>query len=394
MTKLAIFPVLVWIGTLALRLPAAQVLEIDLGLTEPTATASPTAAPSPTAEPRGEPSPAASPAAEAPPSPTPAPRAALDEVRFDAAEAEAGAEGLMIIAPGAASPEDSLESFGIDSPYNWKSRTQAPLKPGERAEEALELAAPETGSLDERVRVETGTGERLPGEADYEAVERAGLVLAAEEYRSDGRLVRMVDGSLLGVRGRSVALRMEAGRQIYPGSVYTVFREGGLMRSGGEAPREVGMLVVNVGVVRVVRIEGEEVLARVERQYQPLREGDQVRLRDPERLRYYSAVRQGGQAPAELQGEVIGFQPPKLVGRRGDLIYLDVGRRQGAWPGLRLQLLREPARPRADGRSTARMQKTGRLGLVEIVNVSRESSVARVVQAAGVVRPGDKVRFR
>ncbi len=47
-----------------------------------------------------------------------------------------------------------------------------------------------------------------------------------------------------------------------------------------------------MGVLKVVRIEGEDVLARVEKQYETIREGDMVRLRDPDRLRYYNSVRQ------------------------------------------------------------------------------------------------------
>lgn len=374
-----------------------EVLEVDLGEAEPTATPVPptaTAAPTqaPTEAPTPEPTATAvaeqTPAAEA--SPTPA-GADLDKVRFDGGEG--GEDGLMIIAPGAASPEDSLESFGIDSPFNWKGRDRKTLKPGEAAgDEALELSAPETSDLRERVSVETGEGDKLPSDGDFDEVERSGIVLTAAEYRVDGRVSRSTDGGFVASKGGLVALRMEPGRQIYPGSIYTVFREGGMLRSGGQDPQDTGMLVVNTGVVKVVRIEGEEVLARVERQYESVREGDLVRLRDPERLRYYSSLRQGGTAPLDLKGEVLGMRPPKMVARRGDVVYLNIGRKQGAWPGLRLQLLREPEAIKSDGVLSVR--QTGRIGQLEIINVAREGSTARVLRALGEVRVGDKVRFR
>ncbi len=387
----------------ARALPAAEeVLEVDLGQPEATATPLPptpvpTATEAPTAAPTPLPTEAATAGTELPAptaSPTPGAREDLDKVRFDAA-GEGAEDGLMIIAPGAASPEDSLESFGIDSPFNWKSRERKLLKPGQEQDaEALELGAPETSDLRERVRVETGQGDALPSDGDYDHVERAGVVLGAQEYRVDGRIARTANGAVVATRGGIVALRMEPGRQIYPGSVYTAFRDGGLLRGSGASAEDVGMLVQNTGVLKVVRIEGEEVLAKVERQYETVREGDLVRLRDPERLRYYNALRQGGGPPVEVKGEVLAVKYPKLVGRRGDIVYLNVGKKHGAFPGLRLLLSREPA-PLAESLEGQRsIRNTGRLGQVEVINVSREASTARVVRAMGEVRVGDQVRFR
>jgi hypothetical protein len=186
---------------------------------------------------------------------------------------------------------------------------------------------------------------------------------------------------------------MEPGRQVYPGSVYTVFREGGLLSTTGDDSHEVGQLVVNVGVLRVTRIEGEEVLARVEKQYEAIREGDLIRLRDPERLKYYAALRQGPATPAlDLQGEVVGLIPPTLVANRGDVVYLDIGRAKGVVPGMRLMLTRDAEDLGADGIRS--LMPTGRFGVVQVVNTSRDACVARVVQSLGEVRLGDRVRYR
>jgi hypothetical protein len=399
---------------------AEEVLEVDLGAPEgsPTpAPAKPAPSVAPAEAPTAAPSPApaapnavASPAPNAVPSPvavttqgttvdmeptaaaTPAPDAALDKVRFDKGGADD--EGLMIIAPGAASPEDSLESFGIDSPFNWKGRDRKVLKPGEAPEgdESLELSAPEASDLKERVSVENGEGEAVPGEGDYDRVERAGIVLGASEYRVDGRVARTAGGSFFATVGRQVALRIEPGRQVYPGSVYTVFREAGIQRGNGPDAQDVGMLVRNTGVLKVIRVEGEEVLARVERQYEPILEGDLIRLRDPERLSFYASLRQGGSAPLDLHGEVLGVMPPALMAQKGDIVFLDLGRSQGAFPGLRLLLSRDADEPDREGVRPVR--ETGRLGQVEILNVSRNAATARVVRARAEVRPGDKVRYR
>jgi hypothetical protein len=385
------------------------VLEVDLG-GQPTDTPSPVPTatplpPTPTALPSPAPEAAAKPLSASAeldlgPSPSPTPPAEdLKQPRFDKAMPEE--DGLMIIAPGAASPEDSLESFGIESPFNWKDRQSRTLQPGKDADaakggangEELELSAPESSDLNERVSVENGEGEAQPSDVDYDRIERAGGVLNAGEYRVDGRVERNKDGQIFARSRVQVALRMEPGRQVYPGSVYTVFREGGLLSTTGDDSHEVGQLVVNVGVLRVTRIEGEEVLARVEKQYEAIREGDLIRLRDPERLKYYAALRQGPATPAlDLQGEVVGLIPPTLVANRGDVVYLDIGRAKGVVPGMRLMLTRDAEDLGADGIRS--LMPTGRFGVVQVVNTSRDACVARVVQSLGEVRLGDRVRYR
>lgn len=373
------------------------VLEVDLGgAPTDTPTAVPTATPvpptpEPTATAVAEAQPVSATAAAAPMEST-TPAADLNEVRFD--KGGRGEEGLMIIAPGAASPEDSLESFGIDSPFNWKSHDRKVLEPGKAAdEEALELAAPESSELRERVRVETGEGEALPSDGDYDLVERAGQVVSASEYRVDGRLARTKDGQIFARKGIQVALRMEPGRQVYPGSVYTVFREAGVLRSSGENAQDVGMLLRIVGVLRVTRLEGDEVLARVDKQYDTIREGDLVRLRDPERMKYYASLRQGpSTASLDLKGEIVGVAPPSMVANRGDICYLDLGRAKGLVPGMRLMITRDPDLVSREGMRS--LKPTGRIGLVQVLSVTRDAATARVVQALGEIRKGDRVRYR
>lgn len=379
---------------------AEPALEVDLG---PQATATPlppTATPQPTEAPTAAPSATAVPSTAAvtpkAESPTAKPKQDLGEVRFDKGQAPESEDGLMIIAPGAATAEDSLESFGIDSPFNWKNKGKGTLEPGKEAASAgedLELAAPESSDLKERVRVETGEGAELPTDADYDRVERAGLVVSASEYRVDGRIARTKDGQYFAKRGTQVALRMEPGRQVYPGSIYTAFHDQGVLSRSGGDQQEVGMLMRNVGVLKVIRIEGEEVLARVEKQYEVIREDDLVRLRDPDRLRYYNSVRQGAPAVSlDLSGEVLGAAPPKLVANAGDVLYLDLGRSQGVVPGMKLNLYRPATELGVN--DVRDLKVTGRLGQVVVVNVSRDACVARVLRSNGEVRRGDRVRYR
>jgi hypothetical protein len=382
-------------------------LEVDLG-SQPTETPTPvpptptavptevpTAAPTdpPTAGPTAQLTPAVS-AVPADSSPAAATNQDLGDVRFDKGQAMPAEDGLMIIAPGAATAEDSLESFGIDSPFNWKNQEKPVLQPGKDAdEESLELAAPESSDLKDRVRVENSAGDELASDADYDQVERAGLVVNASEYRVDGHIDRTKDGVYFAIRGTQVLLHMEPGRQVYPGSIYTVFREHGILKRSRGDQADVGMQLRNVGVLKVIRIEGDEVLARVEKQYDTILEGDLVRLRDPDRLRYYNSVRQGPPAASlELTGEVIGMAPQTLMARAGKVIYIDQGRAAGLAPGMKLTLSRLPEELGQDDLRS--IQTTGRLGQVQIINTSRDSSVARVIRCDGEVRLGDQVQYR
>jgi len=307
----------------------------------------------------------------------------------------------MIIAPGAASPEDSLESFGIDSPFNWRAGRSQTLQPGQAAAAAaaegqsdeLELAAPDSSSLEDRVSVENGEGETLPSDQDYDKIERAGEVVNATEYRVDGRVARTKDGQSFGKTGVQVALEMEPGRQVYPGSLYTLFRDGGVLSTAGDDGHEVGQMIHNVGVLRVTRIEGDEVLGKIEKQYETILEGDLIRLRDPDRLKYYATLREGPPtAPLDLKGEVIGLPPPGMIAHQGDAVYLDLGRAMGVSPGMRLMLWRDPSQMDEDG--VRPLEATGRIGVLEVISVTHDACVARVLHCLGEVRLGDKVRYR
>ncbi|HTB33628.1 MAG TPA: hypothetical protein VK842_02085, partial [bacterium] len=149
----------------------------------------------------------------------------------------------------------------------------------------------------------------------------------------------------------------------------------------------------NVGVLRVTRIEGDEVLGKVEKQYETILEGDLIRLRDPDRLKFYATLREGpATAPLDLKGEVIGLADDASVSHQGDPVYLDLGRAAGVAPGMRLLLWRDPVQLETD--DVRPLEATGRIGLVEVVSVTHDASVARVLHCLGEVRLGDKVRYR
>jgi hypothetical protein len=363
----------------------------------PTSTATPTPAPTATFT--------IAPTEVPAPSVAATPESKLDEPGFDAkARADEAREedGLVLIAPGAASPEESLETFGIDSPFNWKEkRRRARLEPKSGSEEAasgeegIELNAPETSDLKEKVAVETGEGRTISKSEDYDAVERAGWVVGKDEFAFDAVVSREKSGRYSFTKGAQIYMQMQPGRQVYPGSVYSIFRNFGPVAAGTEK-LEMGHLVRAVGVARVVRVDSESIIARLEKSYMDVKVGDGMRLRDPDRARHFATLRQGAtDSGGDVRARVAAIEDAAPMARAGNVIYLDGGSLRGVAPGMKLTLFREaaiaPPEEGPDDRDTATL---GRLGECVVVSVQRGSATARVLKSMTNIRVGDKVRYR
>jgi hypothetical protein len=307
-------------------------------------------------------------------------------------------DGLVIIAPGASSPEDSLEAFGIDSPFNWREKKKrAMLQPGEaggqEGNESIELNAPETSDLKDRVSVEAPDQPASEAE-DYDAVEKAGFILPSEDFRFDATVIREKNGRPLFSKGDLVYLQMEPGRQVYPGSIYSVFRDDGKVDSSGDEKRELGDLVRAVCVVRVIRVDSENIMARVERQYDVGNVGDGLRLRDPDRAKHFASLRQNaGETPAsDLKGQVAELENRKLTIKPGQHAYLDIGRSQGVLTGMKLSIYRDV--PKELDTTQILPGPVGKIGEFVVVSTQKNSCTVRLVKADTSLRVGDGVRYR
>ncbi len=377
-------------------------------------------APSATATPLPGPQP--SPTAPATVAPTPAPTqagpqasptAGLGEPGFDRASAQSPSpsndaskaseddEGLVIIAPGASSPEDTLESFGIDSPFNWRGRGRgrkdmdapAGTREGPEGEEAIEINAPESSDFRSGEKVDVESAGRSQSAENYDHVEKAGFVVSGSDSSFDLVVAAEKNKKTLFARGAVFYASAEPGRQVYPGSVYTVFRDMGKVSSGPER-RELGIAIRAVGVAKVIRVDSEAILMRVEKQYDALRPGDRLRLRDPDRARHFGSLRQasGEAAPSALTGMVAAPQQLQESARAGQYVYLDFGRGQGLTPGMRLAVYRDQV-PVTDNLNEV-PGPTGKVGELEVVSVQRHTATARVTKSVIGLQAGDRVRNR
>lgn len=385
---------------------AEEVDEVSMEESPPKGEASPvpsptfSATPAPSVEPTVAPTPAAQEAAKPAPEPTKQP---LSDPGFDkASQPSDDSDGLVIIAPGASSPEDSFEAFGIESPFNWRDKKRKAFSAPSGAQEGedpslsdepIELNAPETSDFRERVDVETAAGTKVLGSEKYDTVERAGAVFSGDETRIDGRIKVEKNQRLAFSAGKLFYFDAEPGRQVYPGSIYSVWREGGKVTYGSEK-KELGQLFRAVGIARVIRVESESIQARLEKQYEEVRPGDVLRLRDSDRARHFSSLRKGPSeaSPSEIQGEIAAVQPPRRFAQAGRIVFLNLGRSQGIVPGMRLAVYRD--RPEAAEPTKVLPGPMGRIGELEVLSVHRSSATARVSKSVAPLAPGDRVRFR
>jgi hypothetical protein len=319
----------------------------------------------------------------------------------NAAAADEKDEGVIILSPGGASPEDSLAAFGIESPFETMKNLRSPMggpAVGANEEEgagvALELAAPETTDFGEKVSVMTEEGKPVKGLDQYTVAERAGEIDSDEEARIDGTIVQEKNGRNIIVFGQTVYLRMEEGRQVYPGSEYIVFREDGQVERPSDR-KTMGTLVEVGGIIKITRVEGEYIQARVVQIYDKIHPGDKAKLRDPVKLAYLSAVRQSHDVSGDLNGAVIAIKGRLANANAGDIVYMDFGRVQGAVPGLRLTAYRPLDEAPSGEMAWAEESKVvGNLGLVEVISTQKSTSTGRVVRAGSPLKAGDRLRFR
>ncbi len=302
-------------------------------------------------------------------------------------------DGVVIISPGSSSPEESLEAFGIDSPFNWRSNAKKqvgePDSQSESEESSIQVNAPETSDLGERVALESN---RATGLGEYEEVERAGSLLGEGEDRFEGRVSREKNGRFVAQEGGLVYLEMEPGRQAYPGTLYAVYRVSGRVMAGIEK-RDMGIAARVVAVIKVVRVDSESVLARIEKAYSEVFLGDRIRPRDADRAKHFATLRQGQaeSGASDIKAHVVALRDLHRVARMGEFVYIDAGRLKGVYPGLRLSVQRFNEHEADAYRSPGSI---GKVADLLVISSQRNSATARVLKAPFAVKVGDRAGYR
>jgi hypothetical protein len=236
-------------------------------------------------------------------------------------------------------------------------------------------------------------GARLAaGEGDQEAfdlVERAGCVAWPDDFKMDAKVLREKNGQEVFGVNHVFFMAAEEGHAAHVGDAYAIYRAKGHVK-GGEDRHDQGILFQGVGVAQVLYVDPETILARVEKQYDGVRTGDGLRLRNTDKKAFASARKKKAVVDAakasSLKGGITHIAHEHGVAKSGELVYLDLGEESGLVPGDRLKIYRvAPASGDRDG-------TIGELGEVEIISARKETSAALIIKTMVGLRVGDQVQ--
>lgn len=176
-------------------------------------------------------------------------------------------------------------------------------------------------------------------------------------------------------------LRMNASDDLKLGSLYTVYRR--VHKAYHPVTRQyLGELIHQLGIVKIVQIEGPLAAAKLVASFNPIGPGDHLaRFTPPETES--SAGQTVAMSGSDMEGIVVDFLANRtLVGQR-QVVYLDRGRNDGVKAGDVMQLYR------TGGGLPRRM-----LGEVKVLAVEDRTATALVTKVVAPVLIGDRVSMK
>jgi hypothetical protein len=220
-------------------------------------------------------------------------------------------------------------------------------------------------------------------------VERAGCLAQAGEIPFEGTITGVRSGSQLLIVGDIAYLEMANGHAAVPGQEYLSYRlsDPVLDPISGD---DLGGRVTVSGVLKVIRVDEREVLARVTRVYLDVRVGDSFRLRG-EKIPHSRPQPLAG----DLSGSLAAIRGGLELAAKGEVVYLDLGAAQGVQPGMRFIVHRPfSTQEQQDSFESAPIQANGDLGVVEVLSVLSRTCTALVIRSSNALKVGDSIRLR
>jgi len=301
--------------------------------------------------------------------------------------------GFQIVIPGLPAP---LPASGpVTAPAKPAPPPAAASAPPATVEAALPPSFPPAPA-------ETGISgpaalqaERKPGLRFLPQAERQDLiaVLASSGFIIDqdeigmGKVMELESGHRLLNLGDRARIRLSRGSPVAGGETYSLARHVRLVdhpRTG----RRIGELVRVLGEVKVLRAAEGEALGEVTALFGPAEVGDDL----IGRVDYLSWIpREGGNAPPSVKGAVLcGPEGAEILGR-GDIVFIDLGTRDGVGPGDRLAVRDDRPRFMEPPRELSDPRVSEAIGEVLVVAPREKTSVARVVESRKEIHPGAEV---
>lgn len=181
-----------------------------------------------------------------------------------------------------------------------------------------------------------------------------------------------------------VYLQMKKPKEVSCGQVFAVFRELKKKVKGGRTV--LGRMYRELGLVRVVRVDGNIVTAKIEQSFFEFERGDQVG--DPIPVTFNLDVNSPDPAQ-DLQASIVArLTVEQQLANTGETIFLDRGTNDGLEAGTSLYVVeRREGLQRLDQEDPKLPERV--VGRVVVVRAEDRWSTAVVVDAATVVEVGD-----
>lgn len=209
-------------------------------------------------------------------------------------------------------------------------------------------------------------------------VEKSGYIV--DDLDESGKVAGTYESHYLMGEGDPIFLKMR--HDATPGQQFFVVRPVRTVRYP-HSLRSVGKLVQVLGVVKVVKVDGEAVQGRVDRFYDAIVAGDLL-------VPYVRPVVDMARQTPPVEGTVVASYDERSIVGAKDILYLDRGAKDGLLPGMTVEVTGE-AEHIDTGGMFGTMDVPGRhLATLRILSVRDGNATAWVEQSDNSIRVGDR----
>jgi hypothetical protein len=219
-------------------------------------------------------------------------------------------------------------------------------------------------------------------EITYTRARDAGYV-SADEYENAGRIVGSQNPSENLYEGLEVFIDRGAGDGVRVGDNFRIFRREGEILSP-ETDQLAGYRVAEKGQLRVIQVMDHSSRCEIARSFDVILRGDPVAPYKPLPETFTSRP-----APEGVHGRILAGQSGRIEFGREDLVFLDIGSKQGLDVGSRLAVYRKG--DGLSGYAADRNLPSDVMGEAIVIRVSEEGSTALLTRSTGPIHMGDRV---
>ncbi len=289
-------------------------------------------------------------------------------------------DGIIILSPGR-SGIGELEKYIVS-----KRKESAEKKFGKEKKEAESEITfdyeEEDASL---IVVETQSEEKIE-KAGYVLVERGGFI--TPNFKKDGYIYGLSGKKLL-VQNDAAYIKMTVGKDASKGREFIIYDDSEEVINPADG-RYMGRLIKIAGLARVLeKINTNTYRVRIKKSYDIIKDDFKVKQRSEVRNYHRKVTSNLKKKEIKGEGHIIKAKGGRINIQKKDVVYIDMGIKNGVFPGDRLGIYRKNEAAEEEEGGTI---KEYLVGEALIINSMQASSVAVVTGQRKPVKAGDTVK--